>query len=1741
MGKKQLHEKDRLKLDNIVQQMIDNGESDEDIQFVVDDFKNKYAKKKDFISDGPTFTGDIKAETGIPEQKYIETTQEPSAFVGVDPFRKKVESLKSQLREGKVITLKEVARLQPEEKEVYIAARDEFKQEEETRKQEEKKRIRDEVIPMIDQLSSAITPEIQEYDSLMDASKKRYSDAYRITQNWDRGFKKYVSSPSPEVSRAYSQLQDEDMYQAKLMSQYGQFKDAKVLLDKSKEFLATEGEKGLKSFWKGLTNKTWTEALTFGYKELFDDLNVALVAKKQKEGKTLTEDEQALLAAKYIFQQLESTSEHGFGYKVGKGVAEMVPYMVQIALTRGAGTGVSKGAEAAVKKIAKDNVTSIMKKYGLFELAGVAGQAPFMSMLYEKAAEDYTGTFIKEDDEIVTKEGKSFKEAIWDAYKSTTTTLFTESLGGVLSGNVTKGINKAAQNTVKNKTMIEKAANELKKRAKWDGLGYEWIEEQADMILQPLVDDKASLNQLFDLDSQLEMATTLAITYGTFKFVEAPRAIKEKVDAKQYENTKKVFEENIPVNIQEHVNDAIKKGDLTSLKDVDFDGLSGEQQSLVAKYINRSLKHNTIEKLKDEEYNQELKEKEEKQEVKKEPVGKVPEEKKAERIPTKKPEVKEGALPENVIEVKGELFELTPEQTEQRKEMSETYGSKRADELIRGFVSAADLKKYKYTEKEVQQKKKEEPIIDKQQETTTQTIKYDQKTGIEAEKKVLEELKTLKKERLTDRENEIKDRLRDRFARLGGAKFALKEGDKNPNVLEDLVGVVADMSELGLIQVEKGIDHITTKLKEYLPNIDPENIDKYKEDLANQYDIIKPEKVEEPTMTKTQAEKETDKKAALRQEAQEPLTLGEPTRFDKFITKIQNRYRRVDQLVNKAKKGQSIADNIDPSLQLELLPGKAKKRIEDKEQEILKGKPKGEKSLADRARKDGVNLDELGTYMLAKHAPERNAQKFKERNQELDEKIKQAEKKMSETDNKGAKTRYKNKIEALEKQKIKQTEIDILNEKAKAFVDKIENSDKSDKYQQYSEEVKDRLIKVRQDALVEYGLVDQGLVDELNTLYPNYVPYHVLSKQLEKGVPGTRQLDVKGRDIYRAKNLVDIEMKDRSNPIIQSLFEYDKTVVRGEKNAVDRSLLGFAEEVDNDIIEVINPKHYKKITDEGYIETIPTGLEEIPEDEQLHLKVKGKPVVLHIKDKPLMRAMKGSGVARSINALNKVNNYLRFVNTLWNPEFVITNLTRDLQTATINITAEDKKGLKRKFAKNVPLAMRGIWQNERGKETQWANIVEELKDFGGEIGWLNTENIEELSERLRQRFNKYNHNKSSTRLKSALNSLADYIESVNKVVEMGSRVAAYKAAVDSGISKEQAARLAKNLTVNFNKKGELGSLIDSLYLFANAGIQGTAILLKNVAKSPKVRTLVSGIVAGSILLNYMNDAINEDEYDKIPEGIKERNLIIMHPDGNYTKIPLPYGYNIFKNLGDRTYNIIEGKENFGEASIGMLKTLDASFNPISSSSLGQMISPTLLDPFVQVSENKNWFGSPVKPEQPPYTAEIPESQLYFGSVRPLSKKITEEANKLSGGTKSIKGWLDISPEYIDHFTDYVGGGLGRFINNSVNLGGSLIKGEDVATGNIPFVRQFTGTPSEKSDLGFIYEMKRKSWTKEFSKEEKQKYVKALRNMFKKGYLSSEDFGAYFSDFMKGQRSIKLSRQYPNLTRQQLRQVLSNEK
>jgi hypothetical protein len=433
------------------------------------------------------------------------------------------------------------------------------------------------------------------------------------------------------------------------------------------------------------------------------------------------------------------------------------------------------------------------------------------------------------------------------------------------------------------------------------------------------------------------------------------------------------------------------------------------------------------------------------------------------------------------------------------------------------------------------------------------------------------------------------------------------------------------------------------------------------------------------------------------------------------------------------------------------------------------------------------------------------------------------------------------------------------------------------------------------------------------------------------------------------------------------------------------------------------------------------------------------------------------------------------VNTSLNPEFVITNFERDFQTAMINLSGEQSAKLAAKVAKGIPAAMKGIRSTLRGSGTadmsQW---YERFKAAGAQVGYLDLQNIDQTQRQI-QKLVREQDGKLGTVWKY-VQKVGKFIGDYNTMVENAVRLSAFKTAIENGMSEAKAASLAKNLTVNFNRKGELGPAANALYLFFNAGVQGSARIITSLAKSKRTRKICAGITLTAFALAEINrlqagdDDDDENRWDKVSDYTKHTNLLLMRGDesGDAFKVKLPYGYNMFVALGYtmsdvRAYLTSGGKHGKSPAqgAVSLFHAGMNAFNPLGGDdSLLQLISPTIMDPFVQVATNENFMGTPIMPNQPSFGPPKPKSEMYWSSVRPLSMAISKQLNELTGGSSVEPGVVDISPEVLDHFWDFATGGAGRFYADSINAMAAMARGEELSIRRVPFARQVY---QEKSD------------------------------------------------------------------------------
>ena len=783
--------------------------------------------------------------------------------------------------------------------------------------------------------------------------------------------------------------------------------------------------------------------------------------------------------------------------------------------------------------------------------------------------------------------------------------------------------------------------------------------------------------------------------------------------------------------------------------------------------------------------------------------------------------------------------------------------------------------------------------------------------------------------------------------------------------------------------------------------------------------------------------------------------------------------RKLVDSLNRLKKVQTaigdVSEDEDAYMKAELYIGKASEKIDVFRDEI----EVFVKELVD----DGNNLGDFGNYLYALHAKERNAslkERFPDR---WDEDSSPSGMSDSEAQN------------------------------------IIKNSDP--RLKDFEKKFRKDVIQKRLKNLFDAGMITQETYDLFSSkeVYGNYVPLKGISEK--ESMMGIGQgFSTSGKDIKRAYG----RSSKAKNPFIQALVDFEESIIRIEKNEVGKALLNLVENNPNEYLWEAKGLRHKPVYDkDGEIEFMqPDQLR----DNQVAVHIDGKTKVITIHDEKLVSGIKKVGMTRGIPLLTQANAYFRAINTYYNPEFLITNFSRDLQTANIHLSGEKGTKLAGKVTKSIPGAMKGIWRESRGKKgNEWSKWYRRFKSQGGRMGWFDEMTVEEKSARLERQINRL---QKQGKYANALRATANLIEDMNEAVESAVRLSAFRTLVESGASEEKSAQFAKNLTVNFNKKGELGSFMNSLWLFSNASIQGTARIWRSL-KHKRTRQIAMGIAVTGFIQSFINRLIDPEDWEQYNDYDKDNYWIFMLPNGKSVSIKLPYGWNVFKVLGSVAEEVTMGEVRPEEGASRIVGAVSDAFNPLGSGSVGQFLSPTVADPVVQVVENKNFFGGPIKPEQPPFgQPRKPDSQLYFKSVRKQSKAVTDWLNKNTGGSDQVSGFVDISPEVVDHYIDALGGGTAKFVANTMETGTQLSKGDFPEIRNVPVLRQFIKEPSEYSSAQVVRDMFAESKRTIYSDQQVKRFKRNLDYMRKNKLLDWDKYKNTYTKFMKNQSEAKTS-------------------
>lgn len=312
--------------------------------------------------------------------------------------------------------------------------------------------------------------------------------------------------------------------------------------------------------------------------------------------------------------------------------------------------------------------------------------------------------------------------------------------------------------------------------------------------------------------------------------------------------------------------------------------------------------------------------------------------------------------------------------------------------------------------------------------------------------------------------------------------------------------------------------------------------------------------------------------------------------------------------------------------------------------------------------------------------------------------------------------------------------------------------------------------------------------------------------------------------------------------------------------------------------------------------------------------------------------------------------------TSLSPLFIPSNYFRDL-TMTLASTAirEDAKYnylLRKNLATSWNLGfMLRDYQNGKlrdkvnnGNATPKEQMFYDFMMNGGETGFVSSLDVEDLKKKFKNDLKDLDRWKANP--VKVGHTIMDSIEFLNRAIEDSNRFAVYMTSIQYGRSIDEAVNDAKDVTLNFNRKGtgEYGwQMIRNLYLFINPAVQSLQTLGALVKHHPfKFTAVTAAWLASGVLVPIVNAALmsllggddDKDKYWQFTKWDRRNNLIMWVPfTHEYVKIPLAQEFRAFYGVGD----MIASKMMGGELA-------EESWSQYAEDLLGQVVDMLPLDP-----------------------------------------------------------------------------------------------------------------------------------------------------------------------------------------------------
>lgn len=456
------------------------------------------------------------------------------------------------------------------------------------------------------------------------------------------------------------------------------------------------------------------------------------------------------------------------------------------------------------------------------------------------------------------------------------------------------------------------------------------------------------------------------------------------------------------------------------------------------------------------------------------------------------------------------------------------------------------------------------------------------------------------------------------------------------------------------------------------------------------------------------------------------------------------------------------------------------------------------------------------------------------------------------------------------------------------------------------------------------------------------------------------------------------------------------------------------------------------------------------------------------------------------NSISRANRWLAANFTTRNPAFVMSNLARDMIFSMSAIGIKEDAKYSAKFRKNLFVAIPTVFDCIRGKckNSQSDMYFKEFVKNGGETGYMHLNDVDKYKKKVNKELSKITGERGSA--KAALDYTLERLEDFNRWAEDVSRFAVYMTSRQMGRSIVDSVNDAKEVTVNFNKKGAgyktggffgiTAGIMRNLYLFFNASAQSLSNFNRLRVKNPvRFYSTLGGFIAAGVIMPVINDFLynvfgggDDNPYNDLPEWVRRNNLCIYVGNGQFVTIPLPIELRAFYGLGDYAYQLSTGREKptptgIAKGTVSQLADL-LPLNPTGNEGFKTFMPDALSPIFETYVWNEDFTGKPIA-KLTPFNERDPEwKRVYkgtYGWLVDASKFFNDLTNGGGPGSDFRKGFIDFNPAKVENLLESYFGGMAKFLNQSgktIYYGAkSMAEGEmdeNLVARNVPIVNRF---------------------------------------------------------------------------------------